>query len=500
MSGDRRWLALGILSSALFLIVIDMTVLYTALPRLTHDLGATASEKLWIVNAYALVVAGILPGAGVLGDKLGHKKMFVWGLLVFGLASLMAAFAPNPAVLIAGRAVLAVGAAMMMPATLSLIRLIFTDERERAFAIGVWAAVASGGAAFGPLIGGALLEVFWWGSVFLVNIPIVLLALWMARRFIPDEPGDPNTPWDPLASVLIMIGLIGAVLAVKEFGKPAPSYEAAAISAAVGAGFLWLFARRQSRSVAPMIDFSLFRNPRFAAGVLAAVSAAAALIGGQLVLTQRLQLVQEFTPLQAGLATLPLSLASFVAGPLAGLAMSRVGGGVVMGFGLLASAAGLIGYVWAWEGASLAALAALAVLGVGVGATMTGASASIMLNAPAERAGMAASVEEVSYELGGGLGVAIFGSLMSAIYTSRLSGSTEFMALGAPEAAREGVDEALRAAESMTAGTGERLAALARTAFEGAFVWVMLSAALLLLATALAVAWTSRRRRLVATA
>ncbi|MET0184026.1 MAG: MFS transporter, partial [Achromobacter sp.] len=161
----KRWLILAVISSALFLIVIDMTVLYTALPTLTHALNANASQKLWIVNAYALVVSGLLLGTGTLGDRLGHRKLFIAGLVVFGVASLCAAFSPTPAFLIAARALLAVGAAMMMPATLSIIRLTFLDERERAMAIGIWAAVASGGAAVGPVLGGLLLEHFWWGSV-----------------------------------------------------------------------------------------------------------------------------------------------------------------------------------------------------------------------------------------------------------------------------------------------------------------------------------------------
>ena len=169
-----RWLVLAIVSSALLLIVVDMTVLYTALPRLTHELGVTASSKLWIVNIYALVVSGLLLGMGTLGDRLGHKRLFMMGLVVFGAASLAAAYSPNPGALIAARAVLAIGAAMMMPATLSILRLTFTDERERAVAIGVWASVASGGAALGPVIGGVLLEHFWWGSVFLINLPCLL--------------------------------------------------------------------------------------------------------------------------------------------------------------------------------------------------------------------------------------------------------------------------------------------------------------------------------------
>ncbi len=177
-----RWLVLAIVSSALLLIVVDMTVLYTALPRLTHELQVNASEKLWIVNIYALVVSGLLLGMGTLGDRLGHKRLFMAGLVVFGVASLAAAYSPGAATLIAARALLAVGAAMMMPATLSILRLTFADERERAIAIGVWASVASGGAAIGPVVGGVLLEHFWWGSVFLINVPIVLLALPLASE------------------------------------------------------------------------------------------------------------------------------------------------------------------------------------------------------------------------------------------------------------------------------------------------------------------------------
>src|SRR5690606_23367082 len=180
----NRWLVLAIVSSALFLIVIDLTVLYTALPRLTHDLRASASQKLWIINAYPLVVAGLLPGLGTLGDRLGHKQLFLGGLLVFGMASVVAAFAPGADVLIGSRILLAVGAAMMMPATLSIIRLTFDDEKERAFAIGIWAAVASGGAAFGPVVGGVLLAFFWWGSVFLINVPVVLVAVVVGARVL----------------------------------------------------------------------------------------------------------------------------------------------------------------------------------------------------------------------------------------------------------------------------------------------------------------------------
>ncbi|WP_379068872.1 MFS transporter [Mesorhizobium sp. UC74_2] len=345
MSPSNRWLVLAIVSSALFLIVIDMTVLYTALPTLTHELRATATEKLWIINAYPLVVAGLLPGVGTLGDRLGHKRMFLAGLVVFGLASLGAAFSQAPAWLIAARALLAVGAAMMMPATLSLIRLTFMDEKERAFAIGVWAAVASGGAAFGPVVGGALLEHFWWGSVFLINVPVVLVALLAGATLLPNRPGNSDHPWDLIGSIQVMIGLVGLTYAIKEIAKRDPSWPTAALTFTVGLITIVVFVRRQLASRTPLIDFSLFTNARFSAGVATAMVASAALIGVELVFSQRLQLVLGLSPLQAGLIILPIPLAAFVAGPLTGLALPRIGATRVLWSSLFLAGAMLVAYL-----------------------------------------------------------------------------------------------------------------------------------------------------------
>ncbi|MFY3160048.1 MFS transporter [Achromobacter xylosoxidans] len=475
-----RWLVLAIVSSALLLIVVDMTVLYTALPRLTHELGVTAASKLWIVNIYALVVSGLLLGMGTLGDRLGHKRLFMMGLAVFGAASLAAAYSPNPAALIAARAVLAVGAAMMMPATLSILRLTFADERERAVAIGVWASVASGGAALGPVIGGLLLEHFWWGSVFLINLPIVLLALPLARRYIPAGQPDRQRPWDLIGSLQVMVGLILTAYALKELGRAQPSWLDAALACAGGAAMLFVFARRQRARPHPLIDFAIFRNRSFSSAVASALFAAAALLGMELVFSQRLQLVLGMSPIEAALYILPLPLAAFIAGPLAGWLLPKVGSARLLFASLLASGLGMGGYLFSYDGALAAQMASLCVLGVGIGATMTAASSTIMQSATPERAGMAASIEEVSYELGGALGVTLMGSILSGVYAHTL----EVPAGVSATVARDSLDEALALAEGLSGELGASLARLARGAFDSGYAAVIATAALMLLGTA----------------
>jgi MFS transporter, DHA2 family, multidrug resistance protein len=494
---QNRWLVLAIVSSALFLIVVDMTVLYTALPTLTHDLAATAAQKLWIVNAYALVVAGLLPGLGALGDRVGHKPMFMGGLAVFGLASLAAAYAPTPAILIGARALLAVGAAMMMPATLSIIRITFADEKERAIAIGVWAAVASGGAAFGPVIGGVLLQHFWWGSVFLINVPVVLLALALGAPFVPADKGHSTRPWDLISSLQIMVGLIALAFAIKELATREPSLALAVGAALLGIAAIALFVRRQRRSTAPLIDFSLFRNSRFSAGVIAALMSSVALVGVELAVSQRLQLVIGLSPLKAAIFILPIPLAAFVSGPLTGMTLPALGPGRVMWMSLALGGAGLAGYAMAHEAATALQLAMLGVFGFGLGAAMTAASSAIMDNAPIDRAGMAASVEEVSYELGGAIGIAVLGSVLTAVYGASLTPPPE---LNVPAAVRDSLDEALLASEKLPPDAASTLVSLGRAAFDQAFVAVLAVATVLILASALAIRRTTMREARARTA
>lgn len=485
----QRWLALAVLSTALLLIVIDMTVLYTALPILTHDLRASAAQKLWIVNMYPLVVAGLLPGTGTLGDRFGHRRVFAAGLALFGLASVWAAYAPSAAWLIAARAALACGAALMMPATLALIRLTFADERERGLAIGIWASVASGGAALGPVLGGFLLTRFWWGSVFLINVPVVLLSLGLVFAVIgPDrqrrsQGQGPAVAWDWPSSLLALLGMLGLTYAIQTAAQVRPPWAQVALAAAVGLALLGWFVRRQRRIAYPLIDFSLLRHDGIATGVVAALMCSIAFIGFQLVFSQWLQLVRALSPLQAGLYVLPIALASFLAGPLAGALAGRSGPRAVILGGMAVCVAGLLGTLALYQGMGWPLVTALALLGGGYGVAVTGASSAIMFSAPESQAGMAASMEEVSYELGGLLGVALLGSLMTAVYAASLH-LPDASAYAALPQIYDSLDEARLAAETLPAPWADALRQAASAAFDRAFVAVA-SASAALLAVAL---------------
>ncbi len=395
----KRWIVLLLVSSMLFLIVVDVTVLYTALPRLTHDLNASASEKLWIMNAYPLIVAGLLPAAGMLTDRIGHKTLFISGLPLFAIASLCAAYSPSATSLIISRGFLAVGVAMSMPATLSIVRQVFTHPQERAVAIGIWSAVASGGAALGPLIGGLLLNHFWWGSVFLINVPIVLLVLPFSIWLIPHFSGQRQHKIDYLSSILILIGLVSAIYTLKEIGKAYTQWNEVIIATLIAIIFLTLFARRQRRQTHPMIDFSLFKKRYFSVGVAMSTLSMVIIVGIEFLLSQRLQLVAGFTPLNAALVILPIPIGSVLASPLAGFWLARLGAVrlIIIGFALT-----LMGNLWliAISNSSIMLMGSLFLIGFGLGIIFTTASTSIMLSVDDKQAGMAASIEDIAYELG----------------------------------------------------------------------------------------------------
>ncbi|WP_193015942.1 MFS transporter [Proteus sp. FME41] len=490
----KRWIVLLLVSSMLFLIVVDVTVLYTALPRLTHDLNASASEKLWIMNAYPLIVAGLLPAAGMLTDRIGHKILFISGLPLFALASLCAAFSPTATTLIASRGFLAVGAAMSMPATLSIVRQVFSDSQERAIAIGIWSAVASGGAALGPLIGGMLLEHFWWGSVFLINVPIVLLVLPFSIWLIPKFSGHGDHKIDYLSSVLILVGLISAIYALKELGKPYTQWSEVALALVIAAIFLTIFTQRQRKQTHPMVDFGLFKNRFFSIGILMAILSMVIIVGIELLLSQRLQLVAGFTPLNAALVILPIPIGSVLASPLAGYFLTRLGEVrlIIAGFTLT-----LVGNLWliaVYQTTSpVALIGSLFLIGFGLGLIFTTASTSIMLSVADKQAGMAASIEDVAYELGSVIGVTFMGSLMSTVYTLKLA-LPDSLAIN--DAVYDSLDEALIVAEKLPNDVASLVVSQANLAFENAFFVVLVATAIITALSLFILPFILRNKRL----
>ncbi|EHM1654451.1 MFS transporter [Salmonella enterica subsp. enterica serovar Saintpaul] len=464
MTAEKNpWLVLMVVSAALFLVMVDMTVLNVALPVLAHELNATNAEKLWMVNAYSLVLAGLLPGCGALTDRTGHRRIFTMGLIIFGLASAMAAFASSPVWLITARGVLAIGAAMMLPATISIIRLTFTQDKERAIAIGIWGAVSASAAALGPLLGGVLLGHFWWGSVFLINVPIVLLTLAVTFVLIPKIPGNTEQHWDFLTSVVLTIALISSLYGLKSALKSNVNWGEVVIATAVGILFFRYFLLRQKSLPSPLIDFTLFRNVRFSIGIAGAFCASVVVVGLQFVLSQELQLVRSFTPLQAGLFVLPVAVGSFVAGPLLGATLFRFGIERMMAFALGIAALGLTFYTCVWTlSLPLWQLIALGVMGFGLGGVMSVGSTLVMINAPKDKAGMAGALEGISYELGGTLGVALMGSVIASIYSHTFI-PPEHTSLS-PNA-WDSLDQALIAVSRLPAEVTDGVAATAKTAF-----------------------------------
>ncbi|QIJ61847.1 MFS transporter [Streptomyces sp. JB150] len=486
-AGANRWVVLVVLCVSLLLVAVDATVLHVAVPAVTEDIKPGAIELLWIVDTYPLVCASLLILFGTLGDRVGRRRVLLLGYALFGVASALAAFAPDAQVLIVARALLGVGGAMIMPATLSILRQVFPDRRERALAIGIWSAVAAVGAAVGPLLGGFLLEHFWWGSVFLVNIPLMLVSLPVGRLLLPESKGDGKGPWDVVGALMAAAGLFGAVLGVKRLGGGEGLGPATLVPLLVGAVLLTLFARRQRRRAYPLVDLKMFARPAFSTSVGCIVLAMLALVGLELIAAQYLQLVLELSPLETGLRLLPLTIAAMAAG-LAGARMLRRFGPrrmVVFGFCLTAGAVVLLTAMGREDNATLM-LSGFVLLGFGLETTLFGAYESMLSEAPQEQAGGAAAIGETSYQLGAGIGIALLGTVMNAAYAPGLSAVPGVPAPAAASASHS-LGEAYDVADRLGGATGEALRSAARDCFvHGLHVTLLVSAGLLLLGAVMA--------------
>ena len=459
----RKWAALGVLALALLLIAVDGTVLALAIPALQHELAPSAAKVLWIGDIYSFVLGGLLVTMGTLGDRMGRRRLLLIGVAGFGAVSAVAAFATDAAHLVAARALLGVFGAMLMPSTLALLRTLFADRTQRRLALAIWATGFAAGAALGPVVGGVLLEHAWWGSVFLVNVPVMVVLLALAPALLPESRSGVAGSVDLLGLVLSMLTMVAFVLGVKTFGSDLPLAVSLVIVAAVAG---WAFvARARARLRAgrePLLDVELFAAPLFRVAALANATTMFAFTGLLFLLTQYLQLVAGLSPLQAGLLLVPGSVVTMVAGVgaarLARLAPFRV----LVPAGLLLAAAGYV--VAALLDGVGAAVAASVLIGAGIGLSETLTNDAILASAPAERAGSASAVSETAYEVGAVLGTAVLGSVLGASYARALDVPTSIGPVFADDA-RETLGGAVALADRIGGLEGQRLLDAATAAF-----------------------------------
>lgn len=490
---DNRWTILVLLCLSLLLITVDATVLHIAVPALTAALEPTSVQLLWIIDSYSLVVAPLLIMFGTLGDRYGRKRLVLAGFVLFGVASLGAAFAPSALMLILARALLGVGGAMIMPATLSLIRQVFTDRRERAIALGVWSAVAAAGAAVGPLIGGVLVEI-WWGAVFLINVPILVVLLPAAARLLPESPRRADLPWDGLSAALSVLGILALAFGLKEAGAGSllPFWASVAVFLA-GVGLLAWFVLRQRRLPYPLLQIGLFRRRAFTTGVAGVLLGVFSLVGLQLMLAQYLQLVLGDSPVRAAVRMLPLVLSAITGGLAAAHILPRIGMRATMSGGLGLVALSLTPTLsWGVEGHAVMLAICFVGIGFGVQVALLAASDTIMAAAPESQAGGAAAIEETAYELGAGLGVAVLGTITAIVYSPGLRAVAGVPSDGMDKA-RQSLAGAAHVADEVGGSAGARLLDAARWSFVNALHTTVVVSVVLLTLTAIAVATLLRR-------
>jgi EmrB/QacA subfamily drug resistance transporter len=487
-ASPRRWWALAVLCVPLLIVSLDNTVLNVVLPTLVRKLHATTSELQWIVDAYALVFGGLMLVAGSLADRVGRKRTFVAGLLAFAAGSTWAAFSGSVGLLIAARASMGIGAALIMPSTLSIITNTFTDRGERQRALGFWSATSGAGVALGPIVGGLLLAHFWWGSVFLINVPVALFGVLFAVPLVPDSRDPDAKRLDSGGSVLSIVGLGLVLWAIIE--APVHGWSSGLVLG-VGAGGLAVlagFVTWELSSSHPMLDLRFFVARRFSAAVMCNGLLAFGLYGSLFVLTQFLQFQLGYSPLQAGLRVLPAAGAIAVAAPLSSVLVRRAGAKLTVAAGLLVAAAGL----WQVSGASVAttyggAVAGMVMIGVGAGLVIPSATGSVMGSLPSAHTGVGSATNGSFMQVGGALGVAVVGSLLSARYEHRISGTLApyHVPHAVEETIRGSLGGALGAAKQIGGTTGQLLAQFAHSAFISGMGLGLFAAAIVALAGAL---------------
>lgn len=492
----RRWVILGVLVVSLLVVVLDNTILNVALRVLADPvagLGATQAQLEWSINSYTLVFAGLLFTFGVLGDRLGRRRLLLVGLAMFGLSSLASAYAQDAGQLIAARALMGLSAAAIMPVTLSIVSNVF-DPRERGRAIGVWAGAVGLGVAIGPITGGFLLEHFWWGSIFLVNVPIVLAGLVAITMLVPESrdphPGRP----DLVGMALSVVGLVALVYGIIDGGEHGFDRPVVWTAISGGVAALAAFVAWERRTRHPSLDVRLFRNPRFATatGVIALMFFAA--LGVFFFMTFFLQLVRGFTPLQAGLMFLPFAVAQLVFAPRSAAMVKRYGAKAVSAVGLGLSVVALSGWMFIDEHTPIWVVGALFfVQGVGMAHVMPPAMESILSTLPRERAGVGSAVANTVRQVGGALGIAVLGAVVMAVYRGQIAPTADAL----PEPARDGARESIAGAYGVAEQLGvSQLVPAANQAFLSAIHTAAgVSALVALLSVLVVLRWLPGRTR-----
>ena len=463
-----RWWTLAVVSVTVLLATIDETILNVAIPSVQRDLGASASSLLWMVNSYMLVFGGLLLTMGGIGDRFGRARMLRYGLAVFALSSLGAALAQSPAQLIGARAIMGMGGAMMMPATLAVIVNVF-EKKERPKAIAIWAMMAGIGIALGPTLGGALLKYFYWGSVFLVNVPIAGIAIAASLFLVPDSRVPRSRPLDIPGALLSMGAVSALILAViegPEWGVASPRLAITVAAAVIlGLGFVL----RERHAAYPLLDFALFRLPRFTTGAAAVSLAFFSIVGFIFGFTQYLQFVQGYTPLAAGIRFLPVA-GGFMFGAIASEELVRRFGTtrvVAAGLVIMTAAMPLV-LLWGMDTSYLVVGPIVAVIALGIGLVFAPAAEAVMGAVGAARAGVGSAMNDATQMLAGAFSIAVVGSVMYAIYAARLGDAVASLPAVAAEAVRDSIGAAVQLAASLPQEDALALATAAKSAFTDA--------------------------------
>jgi len=500
----RRWQALAALVVSLLVVVLDNTVLNVALKTIQEDLGATQSQLIWAINAYSLVFAALLFTWGVLGDRYGRRRILILGLVLFAAASLLSAFAQTPEQLIGARALMGIGGASVLPVTLSIITVIFPPE-ERGRAIGIWAAAVGGAVALGPLLGGFLLEHFWWGSVFLINVPIIIIGIGGILANVPESRNPHPGRLDPLGLVLSIVGLLALVYGIQEAGWSEPvTYAWIGLGVAVLVAFLY----HQSRTDHPSMDLSLFRIRSFSVPLAGTSLTFAALTGSLVFLAFYYQVVRGWSPLQSGALTVPFAVGQLLAAPRSGKMVARFGARRVIPVGLVLASLGMFGFTQLTLDTPVGLLLLIPfVFGFGMGNVIAPSTTRMTLATPPQRSGSGSAVQNTVRQVGATLGVAVISSVVATKYSGAMSTALAGTALPSDlqavasdsVGATYEVADRLQASGQATAAQADQLRAAADAAYMPAFhLAAYMGLGLLLVALAIFLIWLPAQAEAVA--